>query len=364
MDTAWTSLKNSVIIGDFQFTININGNPVKFTAGSIDENVKQNAQRQLSSQTLLNKFNMQINKNIPGYDDLILTGVAIDDCASSCLAEQSWVCNSFSFCFDTGYCVLSKLHPDTRPSVVVNKPLCDLYSKKYSADYQMIAGTTVLSSSDTIYQNIYSADQCAQLCSNYNGFNCKSFDYCDGISTCYLGKTHFYDVPQTDIQDSPMCDHFSRKYLADFQKNSRVQLLNKADRIIKNIPVDQCAKICVDQEAASCASFGYCGNSSECRLSTASMRNVGQVSSQPSLWCDIYSRNTFPDGTPYINNPQKYYAPPKSSGYTGGSMAGLAFGMIILGLVIAVGVFFGFQKFRGRPNDGMAVSFVKDEHDA
>ncbi|XP_052774803.1 uncharacterized protein LOC128213258 [Mya arenaria] len=364
MDAAWTALKNSVLIGDFQFTVNVNGNPVKFTAGSIDENVKQNAQRQLSSQVLMNKFNMQINKNIPGYDDLVLTGVAIDDCASSCISEQSWVCNSFSYCFDTGYCVLSKLHPDTRPSVVVNKPLCDLYSKKYSADYQMIAGTTVLSSSDTIYQNIYTADQCAQLCSNYNGFNCKSFDFCDGISTCYLGKTHFYDVPQSDRQDSPMCNHFSRKYLADFQKNSRMQLLNKADRIIQNIPVDQCAKICVEQEAASCASFGYCGNSSECRLSTASMRNVGQVSSQPNLWCDIYSRTAFPDGTPYINNPQKYYAPPKSSGYSGGSMAGLAFGMIVLGLIIAVGVFFGYQKFRGSPMDNMAVSFVKDEHDA
>jgi len=27
----------------------------------------------------------------------------------------------------------------------------------------------------------------------------------------------------------------------------------------------------------------------------------------------------FPDGTPYINNPQKYYGPQKSSGYSGGT---------------------------------------------
>ena len=80
---------------------------------------------------LVSQFNVQVNKNIPGYDDSILTGIAIDDCASACLKQNAWVCNSFTFCFDTGYCVLSKLHPDERPSVVVNKPLCDLYSSKW-----------------------------------------------------------------------------------------------------------------------------------------------------------------------------------------------------------------------------------------
>ncbi|KAH3695076.1 uncharacterized protein LOC127861585 isoform X2 [Dreissena polymorpha] len=360
----WTTLKNSVLIGDFQFSLPINGQNVQFTAGAIDNNVIQNAQRQLSSQALMDQFVQQINKDIPGYDDLIITGVAIDDCATGCLSQQSWVCNSFSYCFDTGYCILSKLHPDARPSAVVNKPLCDLYSKKYTVDYQLVQGKTVLSSTDTIYQNIYSADQCGQLCSNYNGFNCKSFDYCDGISTCFLGKTHYFDVPQSDVQDSPMCDHYSRKYISDFKQTSRQKLLNQANRIIQNIPVDQCAKLCVEQEGASCASFGYCGNTSECRLSTASMRNVGQVSSEPNLYCDIYNRQSFPDGTPYINNPQKYFGSQQSTGYSGGSMAGLAFGMIILGIVIAIGVFFGFQKFKGTPNDGMSVHFVKNESES
>ena len=77
----------------------------------------------------------------------------------------------------------------------------------------MFKGTTVLSSSDTIYQNIYSADECGKLCNNYKGFNCKSFDYCDGISTCYLGRTHYYDVPKSDKVDTPMCNHYSSKIL-------------------------------------------------------------------------------------------------------------------------------------------------------
>lgn len=76
----------------------------------------------------MNQFKMQINKGIPGYDDDILTGIAIDDCAQACLSQQSWVCNSFSYSFDTGYCTLSKLHPDERPGVVKNVPLTDLYT--------------------------------------------------------------------------------------------------------------------------------------------------------------------------------------------------------------------------------------------
>jgi len=83
--------------------------------------------------------------------------------------------------------------------------------EKYTQDYQPFAGVTVLSSSDTIYQNVFSADECAKLCSNYNGFSCKSFDYCDGISTCYLGRTHYFDVPKTDLLIKPMCNHYSRE---------------------------------------------------------------------------------------------------------------------------------------------------------
>ena len=79
----------------------------------------------------------------------------------------------------------------------------------------MIEGQTVLSSSDVIYQDVYSADMCAKLCSNYQGFDydCKSFDYCDYLSTCYLGKTHYYDVPKADIQLTPSCTHYSSKLM-------------------------------------------------------------------------------------------------------------------------------------------------------
>ena len=88
--------------------------------------------------------------------------------------------------------------------------------EKYTANYEMLQGQTVLSSSNAVYQNIYSADECAKLCSNYQEFSCKSFDYCDYISTCYLGKNHYYDLPKADIEFTPICNHYSSKYIHNY----------------------------------------------------------------------------------------------------------------------------------------------------
>lgn len=82
----------------------------------------------------------------------------------------------------------------------------------YSNKFVETAGTTVLSSSNTIYQEILDTNQCAKLCIDYMGFNCKSFDYCPDIGTCYLGRSHVYDVPKAQIQSNPMCNHWSSKF--------------------------------------------------------------------------------------------------------------------------------------------------------
>ena len=74
----------------------------------------------------------------------------------------------------------------------------------------------------------------------------------------------------------------------DFKKTTRKEISNRDDRIILGINVTLCAKLCVEEESFNCASFDYC-NGTECRLSTASMKNIGQVSFAPSLSCDIYN---------------------------------------------------------------------------
>ena len=82
----------------------------------------------------------------------------------------------------------------------------------YTSKFTQLPGQTVLSSSSVIYQQVFDTNQCAKLCDNYQAFNCKSFDFCFDIGTCFLGKSHVFDVPKGDIISNPMCNHFSRKY--------------------------------------------------------------------------------------------------------------------------------------------------------
>lgn len=415
LETAWRDLKDNVISGNYR--VNVTQETI-ITAVSIDDNIVQNPKRTLSTKALMDKFNVQRNKYIPGYDDWIFTGLSIDDCALKCLETQIRVCNAFTYSFDTGYCVLSTLLPDEHPNAVKNINLCDLYTKKYSVDYQKVPGVTILSSSDVIYQNTYTADQCAKLCSMYDEFSCKSFDYCANISMCYLGRTHYYDIPKADVQLSPMCTHYSRNYLSDFKIGDRQKLSATDVRVVTGVSVTQCAKLCVE-ETIDCASFGYCGNLSECMLSTASMRNAGQVISQPNLWCDVYIRQTFPDGTPYTpksascvspspstsasvtpgattkevtdvtsywinstqdsttgyremtssqnpstNKPLKYsdHKSTSDKGLSGGAIAGLSLGMVAVGILLAILALFGFGKLRNKASSDLTVAFMKQEN--
>ena len=45
-------------------------------------------------------------------------------------------------------------------------------------------------------------------------------------------------------------------------------------------------------------------------------------------------------------------------------MAGIGFGMLIVGLVLAVVLYIVVNKVRGKPLDNMTISFVKQEADS
>lgn len=89
--------------------------------------------------------------------------------------------------------------------------------------------------------------------------------------------------------DSLKCLFFAGKHLADFKILQRMELPTSYIRIVRNVSVDQCAKLCVEVERINCASFSYCGNTSECVLSNVTATHIGQAISQRSLMCDVYS---------------------------------------------------------------------------
>ena len=65
-------------------------------------------------------------------NDAQFKGVSVDQCASKCLSEMTFDCLSFDYCFDTGICLLSHIHPDQNPKLVVTHQMCDLYARELS----------------------------------------------------------------------------------------------------------------------------------------------------------------------------------------------------------------------------------------
>ena len=62
--------------------------------------------------------------------DLSLSGVAVDDCATECVMEELFDCQSFQYCAGEGLCLLSRVHPDLNQSLVQPHKFCDLYTSR------------------------------------------------------------------------------------------------------------------------------------------------------------------------------------------------------------------------------------------
>ena len=80
---------------------------------------------------VMSQFKPMPNKAVPHFDNDVLTGVSIDDCAQACISSFSYVCNSFEYQYATSYCLLSTLHPDEKPSMIQTSVGVDLYIRKY-----------------------------------------------------------------------------------------------------------------------------------------------------------------------------------------------------------------------------------------
>lgn len=59
-----------------------------------------------------------------------LAGVSVDDCADACLDELTFDCESFVYCYQTGYCLLAKTYAQSNTSLMYDRPNCDLYYRE------------------------------------------------------------------------------------------------------------------------------------------------------------------------------------------------------------------------------------------
>ena len=77
----------------------------------------------------MTQFQVLPQKSGKGFDTS-LRGLSVDECASSCVDEETYNCQSFHYCWNAGACFLSRRHPDEQPNMLRDTPSCDLYIRE------------------------------------------------------------------------------------------------------------------------------------------------------------------------------------------------------------------------------------------
>ncbi|XP_064605994.1 uncharacterized protein LOC135470876 [Liolophura sinensis] len=333
LSNAYLLLKDNVYRDMLTIILSLgSGESQTYVANSIREDITlpDNINtRQLTGNDNIKQFFPLRNFLFLGNADNVLTQVSVDDCATACVDEDLFVCQAFEYNFNNARCELSSRHPSQRT---------------YMHKFTKVPGTVMLGQSDMVYQKVVYSTQCAKLCVDLHEFPCKSFDYCPDEQACILGRTHMLDIPEENKQADPGCDHYSRNYFDDFKFMSGKEVALKNNMIVEGVTLAECSKLCGDQ-GDSCMGFDFCGNDTICRITSDSVKNVGQVTILDSSYCDHYARQYYTDGskvTAYsVKNSQD-----SNLKYSAGAMTGLAFGVLIFGCLITLAAAIAFRKFK------------------
>lgn len=359
---AYRKLETMIYKNEVYFTLPLRTGESKFfRVTGIRNDILLTADTTLADLDYIRQFTVYRNQRVKGNDDAHVSRATVRDCATYCVKSMLFVCESFEYCSNTGDCYYSKIHPDEFPNLIerftpeIRDQGCDLYSRSYAYQFDKYEGQTALTDSDYVYQAITNENQCAKLCMDLQAFECMSFEFCGEIKACILGKSHFLDIPKTDIKYGTKCDHYSRGYIHDFTKIENKEVALQNNQIFSPMSLTACAKLCVEQ-SHHCRGFDYCGNTTMCRVTSDSLLDVGQVTAQPSAFCDHYSRQYYRSGTPVVAG--DYSASHSDdTGYSAGSMAGLAFGMLLIGALMALGAMFLKVKLGPQADGDVKMSF-------
>ncbi|KAJ8305362.1 hypothetical protein KUTeg_015907, partial [Tegillarca granosa] len=272
--SAYNQLKNKIYSGGFQYL----SAPQIFKPGST-----------IQGGLLLKHFKVMKKNMLLQNNDLVLEGIAVDDCAASCDHEELFDCQSFEYCFASGTCYLSKLHPDENTSLVQKHEHCDLYSR-----------IVFKSAAFMVYNNVPTATLCARKC--VTNSKCKSFDYCITGQSCRLLTTHRLTFNYRHNHITNTCSNeglsvkeiedftfMKGKYIDDFRKNLKKDITFGVTRIVAGLSPELCAKLCVEELGLNCRSFVYCGNITSCKFVSVSPKQAPAGTLVDNPGCNLYT---------------------------------------------------------------------------
>lgn len=361
MLVAYNNLKNAVYSGLFRVVIKTSNFTKLYTASTIKDTIPRPSDAIQGGQ-MMKHFAVFKQNSIMARSDLSISGVAVDDCATECLMEELFDCQSFVYCPGQSLCLLNRLHPDLNQTLVQPHKFCNLYTRQYLDHYNAKPGVTFPGNADNIILAVQTPNICAKQCTETD--KCKSFDYCSDTKTCRLKNTHELDVPSTVFQAAPDCNHYSRKYIDDFKFVQGKEMHFGKVLEFDGVSVDQCAKLCIEEESVNCQTFAYCGNYTKCKLMSSTPKHLEPGYITSSDFCNLYIRvynpsSPVPGNSSTVIYRQTSQQSPKADL---GLLLGTSFGGLILGLVFGGGVVYFFRKYK-RKDDHMTMNILENESD-
>ncbi|XP_061182284.1 uncharacterized protein LOC133190610 [Saccostrea echinata] len=358
---AYSNLKNAVYVGQLSVTLKTSNYTKIYTASTIKDTIPSSSDVIQGGQTMKH-FTVYKQNSIMVRSEYTVRGVAVDDCATECLMEELFDCQSFMYCSGQSLCLLSSVHPDLNQSLVQSHKFCDLYTRQYLDHYNAKPGTTFPTNADDVIMAVPTPNLCAKQCTVTD--SCKSFDYCANSKTCRLKNTHELDAPTAVFQKTPSCNHYSRKYIDDFKFVEGKQMNFGKVLEFDGVSVDQCAKLCIEEESVNCRTFAYCGNFTKCELMTSTPKQIGPGYVTSSGFCNLYIRvynpsTTAPSNTSSSSTVVSKISPQKSDSNLA-LLLGTAFGVFIFGLVLGGGMVYFFRKYK-RKDDEITMDIIGNE---
>ncbi|XP_076341230.1 uncharacterized protein LOC143241839 [Tachypleus tridentatus] len=235
--------------------------------------------------------------------------------------------------------------------------------------YDKYEGKVFLTGGDKTVDGASSPEECAKMCRSETEFRCRGFEYCEDKITCILHKKHVLDIdPSNMVTAKATCSHYAAKFIADYLDMGRTLIDDKDSKVFSSLTLEECARLCSEQPEYNCKSFNYCPSESEkdttyaeCSLTSKTLTSPG-IKTKDSVKCQHFAKRDAVNDWNTKKGSEKDDKP-DTSGYSGGGLAALLIGMLLLGAVLGICVFFvySFYKNRKNPGVGMSVKFVNSE---
>lgn len=279
------------------------------------------------------------------YSQLSIVG-SYDECLLGCDTARGFDCQTFSYCYSSQNCFLSREVVDSPIDLhkVVAQGDCVVVARKHTSDYTRLEGAFYQSDPKQTIPKVRSGEQCAFLCDNSTDFMCRSFDICYDTVTCYLYEERSIDIPDEKINHSlALCDHFERDALVDFKKHPKQVLDGSRDRYVDDVSVKECADVCEKEPDYGCNGFDFCyGTPNTCFLTKDHYGDDGVVIHN-KIECDHYSREYY-DGKDRDDFSHDKLAKYK---YGPGDMAGLGVSMLVISIALTLGGVYVYNTRNG-----------------